>query len=437
MRASLLALAAVLLAEALGVSHGNLSRTALVLVLLGVVAVALAVASPGQGRPPWAEVALGAGIAAGFAYNALFQPGWHATHALMPAFRPVLALAAVLAATYAWTDAPPVLRRARPLALAALWLVLVALVFRAYPAPRIDVWDLQQGAVAGLLRGQDPYALAYPNTYGPGTSLLSPRVLSPDGAEILGFPYPPLAILAGVPGFALLGDVRWSHAALTLAAAAGIWLLGRRGRTAELAALLVLFQPNGFFLVEQAWTEPVVLACLVGLALALQRRPESVWPGVAAGLALAAKQYTPLLLVPLLAAEPPRARLRGAAVAAAVAAVIYVPFAVCDPAAFWHSLVEFQLAQPFRSDSLSASALLFRRLGVQLPDWFGFAAAGAVVALGWRRAREPAGALAVAALAWLVLILLAKQAFANYYGLAVGMLAAGVAAVPPPRPDGL
>ena len=437
MRASLLAVAAVLLAEALGVSHGNLSTTALALVAFGVAAVVLAIALPAEGRDRWAEVALGAGLAGGFAYDAFYQPGWHATHPLMPAFRPVLALAAALAATYAWTDVPPRLRRARPLVLAALWLVLVALVFRAYPAPRIDVWDLQQGAVAGLLRGENPYALAYPNTYGPGTSLLSPRVLSPDGNAILGFPYPPLAILAGVPGFALLGDVRWSHAALTLAAAAGIWLLGRRRRPAELAALLVLFQPNGFFLVEQAWTEPVVLASLVGLALVLERRPESIWPGLAAGLALASKQYTPLLLVPLLAAVPPRARLRAAAVAASVAAAVYVPFALRDPAAFWRSLVEFQLAQPVRSDSLSAAALLFRRVGVQVPDGLGFAAAGAVVAAGWRRAREPAGALAVAVLAWLVLILLAKQAFANYYGLAVGLLCAGVAAATPRQPADL
>jgi len=429
-RAPLLAVAGTLVAIALGLSHGNLDPRALALVLAAIALAALALwrREDAPGGEHLAALALGAGIAAGLLHDLLRQPGWHATHAAMPAFRPLLAVAAGLAATHLWRGAPPAVARLRPPALALSWVVLVALVFRAYPSPAIDVWTLQQGAAGGLLRGENPYLLTTPNPYGPGTALLAPELLTPDGAAIRGFPYPPLTVLAGVPAYALLGDVRWAHAALTLLAAAGIWLLGRRTRVAELAATLVLFQPSAFFLVEQAWTEPLVLASLTGLALAVSRAPGAVWPGVAAGLAIASKQYAPLLAVPFLAAVPRRAWPRAVAIALAVPLALALPFVAWDAAALWHGLVEFQLVQPFRRDSLSVAAALFAWNGTRLPAWPGFVAAGLTVALAWRRAQRVDGALAAAVLAWLVFLAPAKQAFANYYGLAVGLLCAAVAA---------
>lgn len=469
MREALLAAAAVAVALAVGDSHGNLSEVALVLVLAATAATATAVALPRrEDRARWrTPVILGAGIAAGIWHDLLRSPGWQVSHDSIPAFRPVLLVAAAVAASHLWRGAPAWVTRLRPALLALPWVGLVAILFHAFPSPAIDVWDLQQGAVAGLLHGENPYALAYPNRYGPGTALLSPAVLSADGTRILAFPYPPLTILVGLAG-APLGDVRWAHVGLTVLSAAGIWQLGGRTRRAELAATFVLYQPSAVFLVEQAWTEPLVLACLVGLALAVRGEPvrqsvrgapaaspvrgelvpqavrgEPVEPrgrtrpslapvlaGLAAGLALAAKQYTPLLLLPFLAAMPARDRIRAVAVAAGVAAAIYLPFAIWDPRALWRGLVTFHVAQPFRPDSLSLAAAL-HRLGITLPAWPAFLAAGAVVAIAWRRIRGVFDALAVASLAWLAFLLLAKQAFANYYLLAVGLLCAAAVA---PRP---
>jgi len=443
-REALLAAAAVAVALAVGDNYGNLSELALTLVLAATVATGCAVALPRrEDATGWrTSVILGAGIAAGIWHDLVRSPGWHVSHDSIPAFRPVLLVAAAVAASHLWRGAPPWVARLRPAALAALWIGLVAILFHAFPSPAIDVWDLQQGAVAGLLRGENPYALAYANRYGAGTPLLSPAVLSPDGTLILAFPYPPLTVLVGLAG-APVGDVRWVHVLLMVLSAAGIGWLGGWTRRAELAATFLLFQPSAIFLVEQAWTEPIVLACLVGLSLSIARldptgdRRAPVLAGVAAGLALAAKQYTPLLLVPLLGAVPARGRLRALAVAAGVALAVNLPFAAWDPHALWRGLVTFHVAQPFRPDSLSLAAAL-HRAGVSMPAWPGFAAAGAVVAVAWRLTRGVAGALAVASLAWLVFLLLAKQAFANYYLLAVALLCAAAVAPAPgatPRPE--
>jgi hypothetical protein len=423
----LLALAAVLVAFAVAVAFGNLHPLALALVTAGVASAAAGLAA-GTGATPrarLAEVILGAGIAAGLLFGLVAAPGWYAAHGQFPGFRALLAVAGSLLATHLWPRAPGVVARWRLPALAAVWLALVALLLRAVPAPAIDVWDVQQGGAAALARGRDPYAAEYPNRYGPGTPLLAPGVLTADGRSIRAYPYPPLTLLAGLASLPL-GDVRWIHAGLTVLSALGIWQLGQRSRLAELAAAFVLFQPRTLFVIEQAWTEPTVLLTLVGLALAVSRGV--ALPALAAGLALAAKQYVPLLLVPFVAAAAPARRWRIVALAALLAAALYLPFALWDPAALWRSLVTFHLVQPFRRDSLSLAAAVAAWGGPRLPAWPGFLAAAAVLATCWRGIRGPAAALAAGALAWLVLLLLAKQAFANYHWLAVGLLCAALAA---------
>src|SRR5205085_986121 len=112
----------------------------------------------------------------------------------------------------------------------------------------------------------------------------------------------------GVPAFALLGDVRYALLALTLLSA---WLLARavRGPSGELGALLVLYQPRAFFVLEQSWSEPLTLAAFA-LVLFFLRRGRALLAAAALGLLLVSKQYSPFLAAPLLFAFPPGKRLR-------------------------------------------------------------------------------------------------------------------------------
>lgn len=444
----LVAGAAAVLALALVISSGTLDPYALVLVSLAALAAFTAAGinlrSPPGERSRLAVAALGAGIAGSLVLNLLFLPGITVNPARLGAFRPGVALAALVLASYLWRGAPAWVVRARFPVLLLLGAGLGAVVMRASPAPGIDVWQIQQHGAAGLLAGYNPYRLRYPNVYGSGTPFLDPSLVSADGRFILAYPYAPATLLLDVPS-AWLGDVRWTMLAAVVAAA---WLVRRLGRgsvEAELAGALLLLQPQTFLVLELSWTEPIALATTLLAVAAVDRAAGGgaaeakgaaawLWPGLAGALAAASKQYLPLLLLPLLFALPARARLRAAAVAIVGALAIYLPFLVLDPAALFRGVVLFQVRQPFRPDALSWTAALVSAGGPLLPSWPAFLLSGAVLILSLRRAVSTAQAVIAGATAWTFLVLFSKQAFCNYYWLSVGLLCAAAALLLRPAP---
>jgi hypothetical protein len=440
--ASLAAFAAVTMALALAVSSGMLDPWALALVsLAGVSAFAAARmglrGEPGGGRR--AVVALlSAGLAASVAHNAVFLPGATVDPARLGAFRPALVVAGVAVAALFWRSTSAWLARARFGALVVAATVLGAAVIRASPAPGIDVWHCQQLGALALLDGRNPYTVAYPNIYGPGTPFIDPSLLSPDGRLLLANPYPPLLLLLDAPA-ALVGDARWAMLAAVAASALLVRRLGRGSIESELAAALLLLQPQAFLVLELAWTEPVALAGLLAAALAVARVRQSAgedraasvreWllPGLAGAFAASTKQYAALLLVPLLLALPSRLRPRAFSVAAGGTLAVAVPFLLWDPRAFVRGVVEFQIRQPFRTDALSWPAAVVSAGGPRLPSWPAFIVAAAVLFLTLRRTVTPAQAVLSAATTWIAFVAFNKQAFCNYYWLAVGLLCAAVA----------
>jgi len=204
--AALSAAAAVAVALALGISNGMLDPWALVLVTAaGVAALAARLflpTEPVRASSRWPTAILGAGLAASLAHDAIFLPGVTVNPASLGGFRPVLAGCAVLLASYAWRGAPAWLARARFPLLVLLAAGLCAVVIRASPSPPIDVYHFQQIGASALLAGENPYTILYPNPYGPGTPLIDPALLTPDGRFAIANPYPPLVLLADAPGAA-------------------------------------------------------------------------------------------------------------------------------------------------------------------------------------------------------------------------------------------
>lgn len=443
----LAAAGAVLLALALRLSSGLLHPTALYLVTAATVATigASELAGRGAARAPRLVLSvLGIAIAGSVASHAVFLPGFAVEPSRLGAFRPVLGATAVVLSVWLWPAAPRWLVRARFPLLVTLATVLGALVILASPAPAIDAWEYQQRGALGFLSGQNPYTALYPNIYGPGTPYLDPSLLTPDGHYVRAYPYPPLIVLLEAP-FAWLGDVRWAMLAAAAACALLVRALGRGAVEAELAGALLLLQPRGFMVLELSWNEPVALAGILAVAWAVQdavERPQessraAEWwlPGLAAALAISTKQYVAILLVPFLLVLPARVRWRALALATGGAALLLLPFLAWDPSAFLRGTVEFQFRQPFRSDALSWPAAVVAWGGPQIPTWPAFAAAGLVLVASLRRPVTPARAMLAAAGTWLVFVLFNKQAFCNYYWMAVGLLCAAVAllAVPSTR----
>ena len=291
---------------------------------------------------------------------------------------------------------------------------------------RMVIHELREGLRA-LSSGENPYAITMPQVY--GNQEYYGAGVTENGRLLIGHPYPPLSLLLEWPFHAVTGEYRYALlAALALAA----WLLSSIARTSTgaLAATLLLFTPRSFFVVEQGWTESLVVLAIAGVVYAAVRRPAWLW--LALGALFAMKQYAVFLAPIAFMLVPPADRRKTVGILAraiAMAAVVTLPFALWNLPAFHRSVVEFQFLQPFRIDSLSYLAWYARITGSQPAAWVGFAAMlAAMVLVLWRAPRTPAGFAAGGATILFAFFAFNKQAFCNYYFVVLGALWCAVAA---------
>jgi hypothetical protein len=295
------------------------------------------------------------------------------------------------------------------------YLVASVLLIHFDPTPKIDVWiTLQQGSTA-TWHGGNVYAQNWSG---------SPGIQD-------AFTYLPGMVVLLSPGKMLAGDVRWALVAVTLIAALCVRLMAARGASprsrtaAAVAAALILLLPGTATQVEQAWTEPLLLACLAGWALAMTRRKYLVAIVVLA-LGVASKQHL-VLLLPVLAAWPAFGWRRAIATGG-LAGVFVLPWFLASPADMWHDTVSLLVSfPPLRfADTLYIAAM--RELTWQPPFWItgaivlGTVAAAAVAV--HRRRPEVAQVLQWCALVLLVANLVNKQAFYNQYWLVMALVLA-------------
>ncbi|HKU20591.1 MAG TPA: glycosyltransferase 87 family protein [Terriglobales bacterium] len=311
------------------------------------------------------------------------------------------------------------------LGLAAIILLHIGLgvaTLRWVPPRRVDVYLFQQDAAAALLHGTNPYSITHQNLYARQSSFFYGPGVVKDGRVDFGFQYPPLSLLAILPGY-LLGDLRYTYIAALLLAAALLVRI-RFNRMTLIAVALLLLSPVTFYVLSRGWTEPLVLLLLCWTCLAALRRSRCL--AVALGLFFASKQYA-VLAVPLAALLLPRftwkAYLRLLAAGLLCAAAVTAPFALWNFHDFWRDLVTWQLIQPFRPDALSFSVLA-ARMGLPQISQFVVIIATAAAAF-WALTRKARMAPAFAgslALVMLVFFCLNKQAFVNYYFLVSGAM---------------
>lgn len=285
------------------------------------------------------------------------------------------------------------------------------------PAPSIDVWYTLQGAADATASGANPYTSVW---------------VGPPGV-MAAFTYlPGTAVLLG-PGRWFGGDVRLALVAVTLLAV--VAMRGLRTPTAAAAAALLVLLPGTATQVEQAWTEPLLLACLAGAALALTRGRTRV-AIVLLALGIASKQHLALLL-PLLAAWP-RFGVRRTAAVVGVAGLVVAPWLVADPRAMLDDTVGLLVRfPPLRfADSLYIAAI--ETLGWTPPFWVTGAVVVAVIAVTGlavhRRDPDPGTFLRWCALVLLVANLVNKQAFYNQYWLVAALVVLSWGLPGPERP---
>ena len=434
----LLGVAALALGQALQDSNGFLTTPAIVWLTIALICAGASATSQHLSFPLVSHKALWAVLVTGLVWQ-IFQllttaPGIY----ILPAhflilwqyqasvvFGGVCALLSL--APRAWYS----LHARSGLIASAFFAVLLAgvWVIRASPRPLIDTYVFQQTSSEALLQGHNPYELTPPNIYG-DMSFYGAELVK-DGKMTIGNPYPPLSIYLSLLGYAIAGDIRYSHLAAILVAGVLMVCL-RPGREALLAAYIFLFTPRVFFVLEQSWTEPWVLFLSVAVVWCAIHRP--AWNFIVLGLLIASKQYTiflfPLIVLLIPPASPRRVWEQ------AWGWTLGVAFAVTAPLAFWNFpafLWDVGLAQwyqVFRVDALSYAAVYARVFG-QLPSQFlSYIVLGAALLLIWRYgSRSPAGFAAALALCLGLFFAFSKQAFCNYYFLVVGMLCCALAAM--------
>jgi hypothetical protein len=155
----------------------------------------------------------------------------------------------------------------------------------------------------------------------------------------------PFATLVQAPFVAVSGATgleayRWATFPCLLAAGLlGLHLAGiarNRGAgrlTQVLLAVLCLFNPLTFEALAKGHPEEILTAALAVAAVASASNNRPARTGVLLGLAIASKQWAVIAILPTLVALPAR-RLRVAAGAAAVAAVLMLPGVISAPSSF-------------------------------------------------------------------------------------------------------
>lgn len=321
--------------------------------------------------------------------------------------------------------------------LVGMLLVLVAarvLVLYASPRPFIDVFTSSVQAVNYLLAGKNPYEQSYLDIYA-GRYDYKPS-----------FPYLP-GYLLWASGWAALfrgaHDVRASLLLAELLAAGCLFGMMRRLRvelsTAGLAVVLWLSFPISLFVLEQAWIDTLLLMAFAGAAWALAARKWAL-SGALLGLACGTKQYAFVgalfALVFVWRNGGRRAALGSLSAAAGVVALLFAPFALANLGRFYAFTVGVASGLLPRTDALTLMAFLGDKLHLPPEALAGrlslpftllslLVLGGLLFWLGRKKAPS-LGELFVALSAcygWL--LLLAKQAFCNYYHfLAFFLLAA-------------
>ncbi|MFT3709462.1 MAG: hypothetical protein QM817_17645 [Archangium sp.] len=425
--AFLVAAAVVAMGYTLQWTHGHYVGDAIAIVATSLVFVLLALSVRARIPIPVLWV-VGGSIAAQLYLMSVVAPTIEMTGLRDPRqmlwFHMGLAVTGVLAGS-ALGEKPPLPRAWFPLVL-AVWTAMAVLILKLAPNPLIDVFTVEVESLQALLHGTNPYGITFANPYGDNSPFFPPGV-SVNGRLQFGFVYPPLALLLCLPGYLAFGDPRYSMLAAMVGAAL---LMGysRPGAWPKLVAVVFLFTPRAFFVLDRAWTDSFVVLLTALVAFVALRFPKYLF--IAAGLYLALKQHM-FIGIPALMLLIPRPWTVKTVVtlglkAGGVALLVTLPFVAWGPAAFVNSVLNIR--EVYRLDSLGLVAHLANQNIVRMSKWSGLLGVIPVAALTlWRAPRSAAGFALAAGATHFMLYFLSTHAFCNEYYNVIGSLCVALA----------
>ncbi len=423
---ALLLLGWVLVALGIATHDGRYALPSLALVVLGTLVVGLGVyasALPGApprfadarlARPALAAAALTVGLA-----PLVWHPRYFAHGAGWTASQVFAALAGLLAAATVLPRLRPSGRRWPFWTIAVLMTAAGATMVAAAGRPHIDVFWLLQGSTKGLVQGADMYRQQWAETR---ESYYSHGLFDV-------YPYLPWTSVLLAPFRLVFGDVRYglvvclgvaAYLARRLGAGPASSLAGSaRSSVPVLLPLLLLVFPKVTYSIQLSWTEPLLIALLTGMVLAVDRGRTGLAIACLA-LAFASKQHIVLLLP--LAAMWPRFGVRRTLISAGAAALLVLPWVIAGPRDFWHDAIDANLGLGYRADALCLATWVHKTFGAD--PGFALTLVGLLIAyaLAWRIRGTTYGFCAGAGLLVLMLDVTNTQSFFNHYTLGMALV---------------
>jgi hypothetical protein len=291
-----------------------------------------------------------------------------------------------------------------------IWLPIV------FPNTAVDTFTVSQESAQHLLEGKNPY-----NT--PVSE--AERGTNRFGYLVRAYDYLPANLYLQTAAYGLTGDVRYVYVFAEAVVALAVWLLARRRweeGVAELVCLLFLYHPCGLFVLEQAWTDPLILLAFALYLLLREGRRDSL-ASAAYGYMLSLKQYLVFFFVQWFFLER---RWRQVLIAVAVGGLTAAPFLIADWRSFVREGVLFVVLEvPFRPDSLTLFGFLWERFGIQPPPAWSFTVGlliTVILLVPLRRMPRLRGYLFAVTTTTFGLFLFGSQAFCNYYYTVGGLL---------------
>jgi hypothetical protein len=289
------------------------------------------------------------------------------------------------------------------------------------PRPNIDVFTVQQTGAAALLEGKNPFQEVHVGDTGPRSASDVPYV------------YPPMQLYVTVLAMKLKSDTRYAILVAALLLGFALRAISKRFGADKLPAILedapalfVWCTPKFFFILEQAWVDPVQIMWVSALVLAAAlNRP---WlTAVLAGLVVGAKQT--MLIVAGLYGFGLRFTIKQWALAGGVALATFLPWMIWDFNAWKHANFDFLSALPVRQDALTYITWVRRKFAIEIPYVIAFPASAALIALAAWKGPRTIGRITMAVVAsMMVFFVFNKWAFANYYFTLMGLSALAAAA---------
>ncbi len=297
-----------------------------------------------------------------------------------------------------------------------VFMLTIALSVRLFmiwssPDPYIDVYDYLKNGVLAFVSGQNPYTVNYARYY---------QNVIPDY-----YSYLPGMVYLTLPFVLIFKDPRYTFVLAEFLAAYFIFKMTEKSKGSYIYPLLFLVNPISPYMIEQSYTEPLIL-CLLLLFGWLYLRKKNILSAAVFGLVLSTKQYA-VFLIPLFLKLIGNFRKIVPMVVGVLITIILIvaPFFFWNPADFWHDAISLQFTFPPRYEGLTFFSLLYR-FGFGYSVYLSLLVISLFLIFIYRRkVGNLAAFFSLSSFAFFALFFFNKWAFMNYYYLISQLFLAG------------